>query len=326
MDTLSRYLYAVRNDLPKNSARDDIAAEIGEALQSQFDAREADLGRALTSDEEAAIIKAYGHPRVVASRYSVVPYLIGPELLPAYVYLLRTILTIVLAVEVIAGALIAIAYDSISMFTGALGVALRSAVIIFTIVTLAFAAAERNPRGKGTFFDRWDPRRLPAPGGREPVSRANSVIEFIVNVLMVIVLLALPHWDLVAMIKTPNLNLVAHFNTASWLPAYLCTIAGAVIIACSDVAVYIRPEMSTLYRWMRIIASTVTIIGLAMTLARPPLLLPADSAFNLLAQYSLIAAIAILGVTIAVAVVRLCLLFVRAHAQRSDRNAFRPRV
>jgi hypothetical protein len=303
MDMLSRYLYAVYQDLPKKSAREDIIAEIGDDLQSQIDEREAALGRPLTDDEDAAIIKAYGHPRLVAAKYAATPYLIGPELLPFYLYLLRTVLTIVLAIEVAGGALIAIGYGSVSIFADALGVALRSAIIIFAIVTLAFAAAERTQgRGGNPFWRSWDPRRLPAPSALPPISRAKIAWEFIANVVALLVLLAIPrlHMGLLVAIGPSHVDLRAQFNDATWMPAYFGMIAGAVIIVLSDVAAYIRPGVVTFYRWTRIVASAVTIIGLAMTLARPPLLVPAASPFTLAVQCALLAGIAILGIQIVV--------------------------
>jgi hypothetical protein len=57
MDMLSRYLYAVSNDLPKKAVRDDIIAEIADDLQSQIEERESVLGRPLTDDEEATVIR-----------------------------------------------------------------------------------------------------------------------------------------------------------------------------------------------------------------------------------------------------------------------------
>lgn|GEM_PF-4455977 len=145
MDTLSRYLCAVRNDLPKGSARDDIIAEIADDIQSQIEEREGALGRSLTNDEAAAIIKAYGYPRIVAARYAAVPYLIGPEFLPFYWYILRLILTIVVTVELLAGALGAVVASSGAPFFAALGAAWNSAIVIFVVVTVAFAVAERMP-------------------------------------------------------------------------------------------------------------------------------------------------------------------------------------
>ena len=98
MTILDRYLHAVQKALPKELATSDIVAEIAEDLQSQIDEREAAAGRPLTDDEVAAIVKAYGHPRVVAARYERVTYLIGPDAFPFYRSALAFVATIVVAI------------------------------------------------------------------------------------------------------------------------------------------------------------------------------------------------------------------------------------
>jgi len=58
MELLERYLNEVRRYLPEEQ-QSDIIAEISDAIQSQFEERETELGRPLTGDEEAAIIRTY---------------------------------------------------------------------------------------------------------------------------------------------------------------------------------------------------------------------------------------------------------------------------
>ncbi len=317
MDMLSRYLYAVREDLPKSEQRDDIIAEIAEALESQIDEREAALGRPLTDDEEAAIIKAYGHPRIVAARYDAVPYLIGPDMLPFYWYTLRLVLTIVLAIILIGGALVALGESKISIFFAALVAAKNAAIYIFGAVTIAFAVLERMNNKKTALerigVARWDPRRLPAPPGSsrfEPVSRANSVIEFVVNVTFMLALLDVPgvrYWLFYFFVAGPlaGTHIPAQFNYPVWTPAYLGALIGAAMIAIGDVAAFFRPTITIVYRWSRVAASTITLIGIAITLTKQPLVLPADSPFNLIATYTLYGWIAILGLQIAVLLYKL---------------------
>ncbi|MGB6987032.1 MAG: hypothetical protein WBD74_13760 [Candidatus Aquilonibacter sp.] len=317
MDMLSRYLYAIYNDLPKKSAREDIIAEIGDALQSRIDEREAALGRPLTDDEEAAIIKAYGHPRIVAGRYDAVPYLIGPDLLPFYWYTLRLVLTIVLAIILIGGALVAIGETKISIFFAALVAAKSAAIYIFGAVTAAFAVLERVQNKTNALersgITRWDPRRLPpppGPSGFQPVSRVSTAIEFIVNVIAILALLDVPgfrYWILYVMVAGPlaAVHIPAEFNYPAWTPAYAGALLGAAVIAIADVIAFYRPTLGALYRWIRVAANTVTLIGVAITLTRTPLVLPADSPFNLIATYTLYGAIAVLGIQIAVLLYKL---------------------
>src|ERR1700719_2440489 len=110
MELVDSYLKAVKRYLPRRQ-RNDIIAELSEDLRSQLEARQRELGRPLTEDEQMAIFKRQGDPMAVALRYrqhgrslTVGWELIGPELFPAYLILLSC--NLVIAAIVIAGVLI----------------------------------------------------------------------------------------------------------------------------------------------------------------------------------------------------------------------------
>lgn len=86
MDMIDRYLNAVAAQLPQDE-RADIIAELRDLILSRFEAKEEDLGRALTEDEQEAILREIGHPLVVAARYRKGPdSLVGPELFPYWLF------------------------------------------------------------------------------------------------------------------------------------------------------------------------------------------------------------------------------------------------
>ena len=104
MEILDGYLSAVKRCLPRKQ-RTDIVAELREDLLSELEARAEELGRPLTDAEQYAILMQHGDPMVVARRYS--PNrrslslgweLIGPELFPAYLFVLGLNLAITVAV------------------------------------------------------------------------------------------------------------------------------------------------------------------------------------------------------------------------------------
>jgi hypothetical protein len=104
MELLDSYLSAVKRSLPRKQ-RNDIVAELREDLLSQMEARAEDLGRALTDAEQYSVLMQHGDPMVVARRYcpnrrslSLGWELIGPELFPAYLFVLGLNLAITLAV------------------------------------------------------------------------------------------------------------------------------------------------------------------------------------------------------------------------------------
>src|SRR5260370_35805464 len=94
MDLLERYLQAVRTYLP-TSQQEDILKELGENLRAQMADKEAELGRPLSEDELADILKKHGHPVLVATRHRQSRHLIGTTRSPFYCRAMTILLPIV---------------------------------------------------------------------------------------------------------------------------------------------------------------------------------------------------------------------------------------
>jgi hypothetical protein len=164
MDLLERYLQAVEEYLP-TKGRADVLAELRANLLDQMDEREETLGRPLTTDEVAEILRNHGHPSIVAARYQPRRSLIGPEIFPYYWFTLRKTLPLVLGVFILSRA-VGMIYGP-SHPDNIVGATLTSlfAVLFYTAgwMTLVFAAigfiAERYPQ-KVDFYSKWDPRKL----------------------------------------------------------------------------------------------------------------------------------------------------------------------
>ena len=81
MNLLDRYLQAVRFFLPRRQ-QDDIVRELSENLLSQMEDRAEALGRPLTEDEQADILRRHGHPMLVAGPLSITSAADRSHLLP----------------------------------------------------------------------------------------------------------------------------------------------------------------------------------------------------------------------------------------------------
>ncbi len=217
---LDRYLNAVEEALPRDVAKADIVAEIRDELQSQID----------EGADEIEVIKAYGHPRVVAARYGRVQYVIGPDLFPFYWLTMRNVLIGGIALVLAGGGLVAVLANNGKIFFDALDIAWHTALWIAAVVTIIFAVAEQVPeRGSariGPFSRDWDPARLPLPGTLPPVKSFAALVEFVANFLMLLVLLDVrsQHIPLDALVA----NILSAGNAAltpAWYPAYYATIA-----------------------------------------------------------------------------------------------------
>ena len=171
MTLVERYVRAVRDFLPRGQ-QDDITNELSDSIQSRFEDEAAARGRPLTEDEQVAILRSLGHPMAVAARYRgddrsvrFGGQLIGPELFPTYL----TVLRINLAITLIIGAVSLIVGGSI--WSAIAGVVVPF-VIQFTIVTLVFIWVERrwlrDPDG-------WDPRTVNSMGPDVDVSTLDGL-------------------------------------------------------------------------------------------------------------------------------------------------------
>jgi hypothetical protein len=182
MDLVTRYVDAVKQFLPKG--QQDIARELSENIRSAMDDRAEALGRPLTEDEQAALLKQMGHPVLVAGRYHTSqhsfafgPQIIGPVLFPLYVRILALAIGLMLAGSFVVTMLTG---GSLDEWVGSVGL-LNNAWVQFLIITAIFGAAQqylnRHP-------DKWDPRDplspVTLPADKQWVSRFESLTQIVV--------------------------------------------------------------------------------------------------------------------------------------------------
>ncbi len=161
-ELLDRYIHSLKTLLPPDRM-DDIAAEIRSNLESVVEDQAMQLGREPGPEEMSAILKRYGHPVVVATRYRDQPGrgLISPELFPFYWFTVRAVFGMWVTVRVI----IAVFQFQGSMTAGSILLRLGRDVVMagFGIaagVTLIFAVWEYL-EFRFRYSQRWKPESLP---------------------------------------------------------------------------------------------------------------------------------------------------------------------
>ena len=160
MDLITRYLGAVRRNLPARNA-DDIIAELRDALASRVEDREAALGRPLTAEETEALVKQFGHPLIVAARYRRHQWLIGPDVFPFYLLVARIVLLAVVGVQVAIGLVRLLFGDDapLQVLLATIGGLATSLLFSLAIVTFLFVVLERS--GFPTeHLQKWKPAQL----------------------------------------------------------------------------------------------------------------------------------------------------------------------
>lgn len=196
MDLIERYLAAIGRQLPGKQAG-DIETELRDVLLSRVEERQAQLGRALTRDELAALLTDFGHPLTVAGRYRRTQHVIGPEVFPFWWAAVKVMLGLVAGVYLVLIAIGALSGRTPAEFNRAVPSVWYVAIYLFGLITLVFMGFERF--GKTAFLQKWKPLNLP-PAAKQR-SRFEVAAEIAVDVVFVL------WW-----------SGVIHFR--NWLPSY----------------------------------------------------------------------------------------------------------
>lgn len=173
---IDRYLNAVAAQLPQDE-RADIVAELRDLILSRFEAKEEELGRALTEDEQEAILREIGHPLVVAARYRKGPdSLVGPELFPYWLFAVKAGLLVLGAVHALL--LLLRLVSGPDNFGQAIGQAFHSffgsGLTLIGVATLAAAIFEHQGI-RPSFLTNWRVKDLGALGLSDPAAWGASM-------------------------------------------------------------------------------------------------------------------------------------------------------
>lgn len=253
-DMIARYLAAVERRLPNEAAK-DIIAELREAIASQVEAREALLGRAAGDDEIAAVLKDFGHPVVVASRYAGSDHLIGPGYYPWFWHVQR--IAVGLAIAIGFGVVTIRALGSDEPFRAAfrgIGSALEIALVTFAVVTALFIAAERGKLDM-KWAAKWDPKSLPRDNVRQPRTLFESAFTLVFDIVFLL------FW--VKVLQFPNEIPVREGASAAlaFAPAWDAVYWPIVVLAAGTTAVHIADILYPAWSRPRAVASIAGHLG-----------------------------------------------------------------
>jgi hypothetical protein len=315
MSLLDRYLAAVRAHLPA-AQQDDIIAELGEDLRARWDERAETLGRPLTEDEEAELLRPCGRPLLMAARYRPQQHLIGPHLFPYYRAALKVALSIALVVSAALLIALAVSGRAVGGHLDALWkMPVNAALWVFTWVTLVFAIIE-VAAGRVRGWERWDPRSLP----HETVavarpSRFETGLELVLSTAFVAWWAGLPYLSFLKPLSNVGIGPAPAWS-AFYLPILIVAIAGAAVRAF----VLLRPEART-FRFVAGLVITAASLVILILLLRAGDLVVVDvpdpqaevlaSVVNMGLRVSFVVAIVVNAVTTATDARR----YVRARAQ-----------
>jgi hypothetical protein len=259
MDLIDRYLHAVRDYLPRGS-HDDIVRELGDDIRAQAADREDELGRALTADDEAELLKGLGHPMVLAAKYRSSQQLISAVVYPYYLLALKISIGIALLVQVgIAIAMVASGQPGGPIFGRLASFPFTGLVTLFGWITLAFAALDAHVRQIASkTAATWDPHTLTEPPRDHGPKHAawTTGIELWFSTVCFVWWLAIPQhpW----LVFGPAASFLA--MAPAWRVVHLPLAALWFVSLVVRWTLLFRPDLKALRAWFEIGASIAGLI------------------------------------------------------------------
>ncbi len=241
-DLVERYLAAVERRLAKDGA-EDIIAELREAIDARIEAKAGEMGRDASADDIARVLKDFGHPAIVASRYSGREYLIGPQLYPWFWDAQRTGVGLVIAISLIVLCLRALASDApVEFALRSFDEVIEGAIFAFGLITVVFVLMERT-KADLKLASSWNPKGLPRDNVRKPKSMFETVFTLAFDIVFIL------WWT--GIVAIPN-NLPGQGNSMSlqfaeaWIGVHDVILALAVLGMATHIADLIHPAWSRL--------------------------------------------------------------------------------
>jgi hypothetical protein len=272
---LKNYLDAVRAYLPRRDDQRDILNELSAHLQIKFDERQEELGRALTEDEQAAVLAAYGNPLVVAGRYGATNLglafgrqLIGPEVFLLYRIVLLTQFALTLIVVTGISAVGGSVGGPFARYLGPMSMQ-------FVLTTAIFIAIERFKRRSPTSTV-WN---FP-PSYMQPIPHWQSLSGFVVLSLVALWWAAVPYAPF--LLLGPAASRVT--LTEGWHAFYWPALVPLVLGAAQRLVTLAHPGWTGFQAATRLLTNGWGVVIAYLFLQAAPYVTPIDASASAAAQ------------------------------------------
>ena len=201
MELIDRYVHEVGEHLPARM-REDVQAELRSLLLEMVEERARAAGRTADSELVTRVLREFGPPEEVASRYAPpAQYFIGPRLFPVY-KLAVGIMGLVVAALFLAFFVVGVVRTiqkpdeavTLGLALSVVGKILHTAIFNFGLMTLVFAVVERVQQHRELTGKMWNPAALPPVDDLERISPAGHVFSLYAIVVLAILFNFYPEW------------------------------------------------------------------------------------------------------------------------------------
>lgn len=229
-ELVERYVHQVGRYLPPKE-RAEIEAELRSQIQDQLDDRYAGSP---SPEEVASVLAEFGHPYQMAASYNRDQYLVGPDLYPYMMLVLRHVWVIVPTIVIFLnsfGALVSSQQSALfSFLLETLWAALQATLIFSAVVVLIFAMIQRISAELDEKETAFDPLNLPKVDDPRTVDRFEAASGIAIGTIVTLIAL---YWLFVG-------GLTLRFNLSdpgevipvpvSWLILLIATVVAEVIM------------------------------------------------------------------------------------------------
>jgi len=217
---IDTYVSEIGRRLPRKT-RADIEAEIRSILQDMLEERSQKTGKPVDDEMTLEVLKSYGAPEKVAATYQGERYLIGPQMYPIFMLVLRIVL-LVTGILAAIGLGVALSqtlghysagtiFKAIANFATSIMIALGNIVLIFAILEWALFHAGGKVEVKGLPIEKeWDPRSLSKVSTPSQVKMGETILETVGCFAAIVIFNFYP--QIIGF--TPSLNSV--FENGNW--------------------------------------------------------------------------------------------------------------
>ncbi|MDX2141625.1 MAG: hypothetical protein SF123_26295 [Chloroflexota bacterium] len=188
-DLIERYVHQVGRYLPEKDRR-DVMTELRSQIQDQLEDR---YGKTPAQPEIAAMLTQLGAPHKIAASYAGEQYLVGPDLYPTMMMVLRGGLPLVPGIVVIINIISAVASnetgDWIGPLIGSVLSALQATFFFAAAVVGIFAIIQRSDEKLDQIVEPFNPLELPAVDDPRAVDRVEAAFGIAISTFIGLALL-----------------------------------------------------------------------------------------------------------------------------------------
>ena len=237
MELINRYLQAVKFWLPANRSR-TLSRSCRKTCVRRSKTRKPNSAASRTNPKSPTSSRQRGRPMLVANRFQPPQSLIGPVLFPIYVFVLKIVAAFYMVPWILVW--IGIAVSRGCPFRPEPD--LRGGIVLDCLLADGVFhgrqhnnhfRAPRESSGKSSFWNEWDPRKLPPVRDPNRIPLSNSIAEVVVNMVFCTWLIGGAWYQTALHFSGVSITLAPSWRYFFW--GYLAMYLGNIVLSAINI-------------------------------------------------------------------------------------------